>query len=239
MIDFGQNLKQELQSKWIAPSYYFHLQPGGHISALKAHLNNKYFIHLDIKEFFGQISRNRVARNLKKYYSYKKALHIADLSTVITPNVNTKHTMLPFGFVQSPILASISLINSRLGKVLHALNNNSLETKVSVYMDDIIISGNSLEKLDEQLKLITLSASKSRLPLNSVKQEGPQTTITAFNIELSFQSLIISEERYEEFKTVILSKAPDSTKIGILKYTSTVNQLQTKELSKYFNFSTN
>lgn len=43
--------------------------------------------------------------------------------------------ILPFGFVQLPIISSLCLFNSSLGNYLHNSGIN-----VSVYMDDIIIS---------------------------------------------------------------------------------------------------
>ena len=62
----------------------------------------------------------------------------ANASTVRPPD-DEKRYMLPYGFVQSPILASLALGESRLGKRLCTIAELP-QTAVSVYVDDIIVS---------------------------------------------------------------------------------------------------
>jgi hypothetical protein len=144
--EYGKNLKLQIERKWNKPDYYFHLRDGGHVEALKCHLNNTYFIHVDIKNFFGNISKSRITRNLKPFFGYTNSRSIAIESTVrLHSNIEDKY-ILPFGFVQSPILASLCLHKSRLGVFLDLLNEGD-DFVVSVYMDDIIISGKNIRKL--------------------------------------------------------------------------------------------
>ena len=114
-IQYGLTIKHLIEKKWAVPKYYYHLRNGGHIKALQKHTSNKYFIHLDIQDFFGHINRSRVTRCMKYYLSYKKARKIAVESTVRLPESATKKYILPFGFVQSPIISSICLNKSALG----------------------------------------------------------------------------------------------------------------------------
>jgi hypothetical protein len=58
--EFGETVKETIESKWKAPKIYYHLSSGGHVKALNQHIQNNYFLHLDIKDFFGNITRNRV-----------------------------------------------------------------------------------------------------------------------------------------------------------------------------------
>ncbi len=102
MIQYGLNLKQSIQKHWTPPDYYYHLRNGGHVKALKIHTESQYFIFLDIKDFFDSINRSRITRCMKKYFGYDKAREIAIGSTV----KSNKKFILPFGFVQSPIIAS-------------------------------------------------------------------------------------------------------------------------------------
>jgi hypothetical protein len=217
MIQYGKDVNHLLRKHWKTPCFYYHLKSGGHISALHQHLDNQYFVHLDIKEFFSQISRNRITRNIKSITGYRKAIEIADLSTV--RSIGTK-SILPFGFVQSPIIASICLDKSRLGTELRRLSQNS-NYKVSVYMDDIIISSNDLVSLKEE----------TELAFNKEKQEGPDKQITAFNIELSHKKTILTQARFDSFTEAIVATENPFERGGILKYVSTVNKDQTYALS--------
>ncbi|HEB57236.1 MAG TPA: hypothetical protein ENI98_13240 [Gammaproteobacteria bacterium] len=136
---YGKKVKNEIESKWVTPYYYSHLKAGGHITALKSHIGNNYFIRADIKQFFNSINRTRVTRELKLIFNpYKLARSIACNSIVTKPNSNGKESILPFGFVQSPIIASLCLSKSALGRYLDKLGSTGF--KVTVYMDDIIIS---------------------------------------------------------------------------------------------------
>lgn len=164
-VQNGIAIKKTIKEKWQPPEYFYHLAKGGHVKALHQHLNNKYFIHLDIKDFFGSINRSRITRCIKEIAPYERAREIAIESTVRHPEFPTQKFILPFGFVQSPIIASICLSKSALGRHLHHLSKKK-EFDVSVYMDDIILSSNSPADLSEQLKLLETAAIRSGLPLN-------------------------------------------------------------------------
>lgn len=142
-ITSGNEIKSAIEAYWTPPENYYHLRNGGHVAAMKAHCSNTCFIHLDIKNFFGAINKRRVTRCLKRYFGYHEARRIARESTVKHPT-DPKRYILPFGFVQSPIIASICLFKSSLGKHLNKLPFTK-DVVVSVYMDDIIISVGSRE----------------------------------------------------------------------------------------------
>ena len=62
-----------------------------------------------------------------------------------TVSKNKRGYSLPFGFVQSPVLASFALTTSALGAGFVRLHNQNI--KVSVYMDDFILSGDGVDEL--------------------------------------------------------------------------------------------
>lgn len=229
-IEYGTKVKTLIEEKWFAPKYYFHLRDGGHVQALHSHIDSSYFVHLDIKNFFGCVNRSRVTRCVKEYLPYRDAREIANLSTVRLPESESKDFILPFGFVQSPILASLCLNKSKLGKVLHDLEK-SISTIVSVYMDDIVVSGNDAETLTDAMKQIKLAAERSRFFLNSEKEEGPAKKVTAFNVELSNQCLELTQERVDRFIASYLETNNIHRKKGILGYVSSVNREQAKSLT--------
>jgi hypothetical protein len=63
----GAEIKALIESHWKPPSFYFHLRQGGHVAALRAHLASTWFVKLDIADFFGSVSRSRIARLLKEF----------------------------------------------------------------------------------------------------------------------------------------------------------------------------
>lgn len=193
---------------------------------MKSHSSGKYFIHLDLKHFFSSINKSRITRSLKSRLGYKCAREIAIESTVTAPCSGGLTFILPFGFVQSPMLASICLRHSKLGTTLHELSKTK-KTTVSVYVDDIVISTQSLEETQSALMLVKAASKRSGFPLNADKEEGPSKKITAFNIELSHQSLFLCNERLNRFLMAYWASENDYQKAGILGYIQSVNPVQT------------
>lgn len=230
-VRYGKEVKLALENRWSAPDFYYHLKDGGHVKALKSHTGHQFFIHLDIKDFFGSINRSRITRCLKRYFGYTSAREIAEKSTVMLPNNALKKYILPFGFVQSPIIASICLDNSGLSKCLYHLSKTP-EIAVSIYVDDIIISGNDSLFLKQKLSDIKFAAIKSGFALNPAKEEGPSDKITAFNIELSHEKLKLIDSRFNEFIDEYKSSANPNQHKGIIGYISSVNPTQADDLQK-------
>lgn len=195
-IQAGIEIKAAIEEHWSPPRNYFHLREGGHVEALKSHLENKYFIHLDIQDFFGSINRTRITRCLKEMFGYAHARGLANLSTVVHPERDGRQFILPFGFVQSPLIASICLQKSALGTCLNRIKSQGIT--VSIYVDDIVISGPDGNDLLPLLSEIKQAAKRAGFSLNASKEEGPSERISAFNIELSHQSLVIRHDRWLE-----------------------------------------
>ena len=112
-LQHGREIKKEIESTWVAPHYYSHLRPGGHVAALRSHIGNKLFIRADVNQFFNSINRTRVTRVLHSIFrDFNKARTAACTSVVTNPNSAKTGFILPFGFVQSPIIASLCLSKS-------------------------------------------------------------------------------------------------------------------------------
>lgn len=225
--EIGKEIKKLVEARWHAPRNYYHLRAGGHVRALRVHTGNTVFARLDIEGFFASISRTRVTRELKGFFGYDRAREFANAATVPTPGKLA--TMLPFGFVTSPLLASLCLCQSALGRCLRELTPKHGVT-VSVYVDDIVLSSNSQRGLEAALADIEVAAARSRFRLSDVKREGPANVITAFNVELANGSLAIMPERFSRFVEDYGAAPSDAVREGIVGYVRTVNEAQARSL---------
>lgn len=228
-VQYGLDIKVSIEKKWQPPIHYYHLIGGGHIKALQQHLKHKQFVHLDIQNFFGSINKTRITRCLNDFFSYAKAREIARQSTVRCPDSVEKKYILPFGFVQSPLIASVCLSKSALGNRLREISKRK-EFAVSVYMDDIILSSDSTAALNEQLDIIEKTAIRSNFPLNKTKQEGPSASITVFNIYMAHNSLRLTDERLTTFEDIYINSDNEHQKAGIYHYIRSVNKGQAAAL---------
>lgn len=220
-VSLGSEIKKNIQAKWKPPSYYYHLRSGGHVAALRSHVDHTSFLHLDIQDFFGTINKTRVTRCLKPIFGYKQAREWANASTVPHPS-DAKRTIVPYGFVQSQLISSLCLEASALGQCLHKVNSTA-GAAVSVYVDDIIVS-TSDPTLSEQLQSqVKLAAVRAKFTLNPDKEHGPAKAITAFNIHLSSGSLAVEEERLERFVQALAGDASEARRQGIISYVTSVN----------------
>jgi hypothetical protein len=227
-LDAGRRIKAAVEGVWTPPKYYFHLRAGGHVAALQSHIHRKSFLHLDISDFFGSVNRSRLTRCLKTRFGYAPARNMADTSTVRHP-ADWKKFILPYGFVQSPILASLALCESRLGAKLSALAKTK-GIDVSVYVDDIIISGDDDTQLGEILLDIKQVADLCGLPLNDDKQEGPAPAVTAFNVELANATLQIAATRFSAMSAAFQATSSAYRRAGIRGYVASVNAAQAARL---------
>ncbi|HHO2168287.1 reverse transcriptase domain-containing protein [Aeromonas caviae] len=222
---YGRQVHTELLKRYSCPKYYFHLQSGGHLAALHHHINDHYFAHLDIKNFFGSISRTRVTRSLKDILSYKMARDVAKKSTVPVSNGQSYSHCLPYGFVQSPLLASICLHRSHFGKVIEKLHQTGY-VRISLYMDDLIVSGMNEAITKMAFELLKKSASKSHFELNAAKEAKQQLQIECFNIHLSHRSLEITYNRLISFAEQYRASDNEFVHDGIIGYIKSVNPAQ-------------
>jgi hypothetical protein len=108
----------EVRRRWRPPHYFYHLRPGGHVAALRGHLHNRCFATLDISHFFDSITRAKNHRALRNIgIRHDRAWEIAQESTV-EKTLRQRDFSLPYGFIQSPVLASLTLDRSAFGRVM-------------------------------------------------------------------------------------------------------------------------
>ena len=227
MLKFGKKLHQKIKAKWTPPLYFYHMRDGGHVASARKHINSQYFALIDIKGFFESTSQSRVTRELKNIFKYKDAREIAKLSTVKNPMGNGTKYVIPYGYPQSPILATLCLHKSYCGNLFRSINKSG-SVIISVYMDDIIISGNDLNLLTTTYSSLSDALERSGYIMNSVKSQSPTKMLKVFNLELSHQSLRVSPKRIVEFLIAYAKSTSFYEREGIAAYVRSVNNDQAK-----------
>ena len=210
------------------PHYFYHLRSGGHLTAVKAHLHNRCFSTLDISGFFDSVTRSKIYRALCSIkIGRRKAWEIAQQSTV---EKMAGSFSLPYGFVQSPILASLALDRSALGRRIASLARSN-HVRLSCYVDDVVFSG--VEKCaveSARLELIE-AAGLSNFVINTIKSQLPGPQITVFNIVLSNGEMALTADRMRQFEKDLIH-ATQPTAAAILAYAASVNSSQADYLSQ-------
>jgi Reverse transcriptase (RNA-dependent DNA polymerase) len=190
----GEDIKLKIESAFDFGNFYYHLRRGGHVAALHAHRPNRYFARLDVERFFYSIGRNRVARVLKEI-GIERADHYARWSTVKNP-FNDPSYAVPYGFVQSPAIATLVMHHSPLGTLLH---ETSQQITVSVYVDDISISANDEQQLATAFCEIRQALIVSGFNSNEDKTREPSPNIEVFNCDLVHGATNVSTARMAVF----------------------------------------
>lgn len=182
--------------KFKFPDHYYHYKKGGHVAALHAHVDSEWFFRIDIKNFYYSVARMRVTRALRSH-GYQGANTLAQWSCVRTPYAEGRPHVLPIGFVQSPLLASLVLMKSQVeAAIKRAIANGVI---ISVYMDDFIGSHDDKQILTAAYEDIRKASVAAGLIPNPDKLVPPAEAIIAFNCELKNGSATVTAERIAEY----------------------------------------
>lgn len=194
--EIGKQLVKDILKAWPRKPIYSHLQPGGHVAALHQHRLNNYFAKFDLENFFYSISRNNVVSSLKSI-NIENYRNLACFSCVKNPLDTPPSYALPYGFVQSPLLATLVFSDSLLGQYLEKIAN---EITVSVYVDDIILSSNDKSLLSKLFEESLNEVKRSPFSVSSEKIVSPTSDLDVFNCKLRHEESFVLKERIDEFE---------------------------------------
>ena len=225
--DRGAEIKSAVEARWKAPKYFFHLQAGGHVAASRLHSAHAWVASVDLQRFFDQITRQRVHRSLKRIgLSHLEAWEMACDSTV-DKEPPLRRFSIPFGFVQSPLLSSLVLSHSALGRAIRKLIRGSVTA--TVYMDDITVSGDAEGDVQGAVLALEQAAQASGFQFNPIKAQPAGPNVTNFNITFGTGSMVITNERMSEFKEAF-NNGSANEQMGIYGYVQSVDQDQADSL---------
>lgn len=192
----GNEIKDKVERAYNFDRIYFHLQRGGHVAAMHHHRDNRFFARIDISNFFYSISRRRVQSALDRAGVGNPRFY-AQWSTIINPFAAPRYA-LPYGFVQSPILASLVVATSGLGQHLLALPAN---IRVGVYVDDISLSSDDDAALLQAYSATLDAIAADGFEVSSGKLRPPAGSIDIFNCNLEHGISSVLDGRIQEFFT--------------------------------------
>ncbi|MGV2979848.1 reverse transcriptase domain-containing protein [Camelimonas sp. ID_303_24] len=193
--EWGEKIRLCVAKHYVFDDFVYHFKDGSHVLALHKHRKNTFFCRVDIERFFYSIRRNRVRRSLREI-GIRKAETFAKWSTVKSPYDDGGY-VLPYGFIQSPILATLVLMKSSIGSLLRDLDAQG--TTVSVYMDDICLSSNDKVALCVAFESLNAAIAESGFSLNAAKTRLPARSVDIFNCGLTHGSTEVLPERIAEF----------------------------------------
>lgn len=215
----GEGIIERVLDFWAPPPYFFHFRRGGHVAAARYHLAGTCFARLDIRAFFDSVTRSKLHRALLRLHvPHAEAWDIVTTSTV--RRAAGSGYCLPFGFVQSPVLASAALDRSALGAWFRAARRGGV--RLSVYVDDILVSSRNEPALRSYVEALHRAASSAGYDLNEAKSQVAVPTVEAFNLRLSHRHLEVTPQRMREFEAVERTDTLDR-EIAIVGYVKTVN----------------
>lgn len=212
----GNDIKAQVEAKYSFDAFVYHLGHGGHVAALHSHREHAFFARVDIRRFFYSIARTRVQRALSGI-GVLRSRHYAKWSTVRNPYGEPRY-VLPYGFIQSPILATLVLLESALGSFLRRCSAVD-GLRVSIYMDDIAISSNNQAQLTAAYQELLQRVAEANFTLSEEKMRSPASEIDLFNCDLSHGLTQVRPDRIAAFNAKERSEA---SRNGFERYVDSV-----------------
>jgi hypothetical protein len=222
----GDRIVSEVMKKWRPAEYMCHFgKKGGHLAALRPHTRNKFLASIDLRRFFESISRTKVHRSLMKIgFDSRRAFDIAEISCVSFGG----RKFLPYGFVQSMALATLAIEKGLLGKVVGDCRLEGIF--VTMYVDDIIMSSNSLIDLEVAYGRVISAIGEANLSVSGEKCSLPDLQVDAFNCTARNLNMELTRTRFDKFQSALIAASP-RRRIAILRYVGVINAHQHSLLS--------
>ena len=233
---------------WILRNILDKLTPSPHATAfikrknlkdnVAPHANNRYFLCLDLKDFFPSIKMWRVV-------SLFKLLGYSNYSAFILARICTCKNSLPQGAVTSPSLSNF--ISGKLDKRIsgYTSKKNVIYTR---YADDMTFSSNNPKSLHRITPMVKKIITTSGFTLNDRKERrfGPRQkcAITGLVKNNSSPKFSIGKRKKREMRAVIhrfivkeqhnFNYPTEASIVGWLNYLQSVDTESYTQMLKYY-----
>ena len=225
-IELGKTIIRRVGRAYSPHPIFYHIgKRGGHVAALRRHLGSTYLSRFDLADFFGNVTRAKVCSALQDVgFTNRVAFGWATDSCVVD---DRGRKVLPQGFPQSPLLATLVLELSALGVRLRDLSNQVL---VTVYMDDLILSGATAEEVSTASDQILAAAAQAGFPVSENKTALALGTVEAFICELTHRAMKLTSARLNEFADQWIV-GTEASQQGIGRYVAAINAEDVQRLA--------
>lgn len=195
------------------------------------HLNKKYILTVDIKNFFPSISQKQVFETLNEHYKEKEfAIKIAKLCTF--------QRRLPQGAPTSPVLSN--LVFKNIDEEIMKYCNSEL-INYSRYADDLTFSSDNKNSLQNSYKFVNDLLYKNGFNLNKKKTRylsgKGKMTITGININTGVpkvSSKLKRKVRAELHHYIIKDQLPNLNKLaGYISFITSIEEDYFKKINEY------
>jgi RNA-directed DNA polymerase len=163
-------LRNILDKLAISPYATAYIEDRSILDNVTPHRNNRYFICIDLEDFFPSITRRRIAKLFSRLGYSQKA-------SEILAGICTYEGKLPQGAVTSPALSNI--IASKLDRRIagYTSKRNIIYTR---YSDDITLSSNNRNALNQSLSRVIKIIKTEHFRVNNDKLRilGPRRRIS-------------------------------------------------------------
>ena len=226
----GAEIVDQVTKLWSPHKIFYHFgKRGGHVAAMRLHLDHSYFAKVDLSQFFTSVTRTKVVRSLQQIgFGNKAAFDMAYASVV----EHDGKKFLPYGFMQSMALATVCIECSSLGTTLIRINDSG-NALVSMYVDDIILSSDDEVALAAAYEAVLAAVQQANFNVNTAKSVPPSDEIQVFNCCLSKGSMNFTDDRMTKFSEDF-GMGGEFTKAAIARYMKVVNEDQLDEMLATF-----
>lgn len=141
-------------------------------TALQEHQrnNSKWFLKLDIKDFFPSVTYNLIATQINQLACFNSTAKLA--LRILIKDTMFLNDGLPQGSPASPVLSNIAMFSTDVCITAYCKENNLIYTR---YADDILISGKEKFNYNEAIEAVAL-----RLP-NELSLSTDKTRFGSYN----------------------------------------------------------
>jgi len=128
------------------------------------------------------------------------------------------------------MLAALVLEQSHFGSYLR---KGFYRSTITMFSDDIILSSNDRDELQDEYRHIVSLLRRSNFPVNPLKSQSPRREVVVFNMRVSQDGLSFTDERMWKFLNRAVELVPET---GLVykklfgNYLSSINSGQAKRL---------